>query len=284
MQRLQDQMNSGTKINRPSQDPVIAVKGMSYRVDLAKVEQFQRNINEANTWLDTTDEVLDQAGTQINRVRELLVQAANDSNTADDREKIKVEIDQIRLQMKDIANTQIGDKYIFSGTHTSKPLYINGNLNPDLIGASGLEKDVTIDVYDNIAMKVNTNGLGIFEKLDAVLAKASEALTSGSATNSASGISSLIGNMATGANDTLSGVQNLLLEARADVGARQNRIELMTNRLEYQEINITKQLSLNEDVDYAEAITQMAAAESIHQASLSTGAKIIQQTLVDFMR
>lgn len=74
-----------------------------------------------------------------------------------------------------------------------------------------------------------------------------------------------------------------MLEARADVGARQNRVEMMTNRLSLQEINVTKQMSQNEDVDYAEAITQMITYESIHQASLSVGAKIIQQTLVNFL-
>ena len=71
---------------------------------------------------------------------------------------------------------------------------------------------------------------------------------------------------------------------RAVVGARQNRLELMGNRLSSQEINVTKQLSENEDTDYSKAITELTTAESIHQASLSVGAKIIQQTLVDFIR
>lgn len=75
-----------------------------------------------------------------------------------------------------------------------------------------------------------------------------------------------------------------VLSARADVGARQNRIEMMTNRLSSHEINITKRLSENEDVDYAETITKMVTAESIHQAALAVGARIIQQTLVDFIR
>jgi flagellar hook-associated protein 3 FlgL len=59
---------------------------------------------------------------------------------------------------------------------------------------------------------------------------------------------------------------------------------MMVNRLSSHELNITKRLSENEDVDYAEAITNMVTAESIHQAALSVGAKIIQQTLVDFIR
>ena len=282
MSRLQDQMNSGSKINRPSQDPVIAVKGMGYRNDLAKVEQFQRNINEANTWLDTTDEVFSQVSSTLNRVKELTIQAANETNTEDDRQKIKIEIDQIHAQIKDLANTQIGDKYIFSGTHTSKPLYVDGEVNAEL--GAGIEKDVKIDLYEDIAIKVNTNGLEVFENINAVLGQISAALIPGSTQNNADGIGNLLGDIASGANPSLLNAQSLLLERQADVGARQNRTELITSRLDYQELNIIKQKSLNEDVDYAKAITDMTAAEAVHQASLSVGAKIIQQTLVDFMR
>ena len=82
----------------------------------------------------------------------------------------------------------------------------------------------------------------------------------------------------------LDAVYERTLTVRADVGARQNRVEMMENRLDLQEVNVTKQLSVNEDTDYAKTITDMITQESIHQASLSVGAKIIQQTLVDFIR
>ena len=55
MSKYQDMLNTGMKITRASDDPVVAVKGMQYRTQLDKVEQFQRNVNEAHSWLDTTD-------------------------------------------------------------------------------------------------------------------------------------------------------------------------------------------------------------------------------------
>jgi len=79
-------------------------------------------------------------------------------------------------------------------------------------------------------------------------------------------------------------MHNKILEAQADVGARQNRIEMMENRLGIREVSVTKQLRDTESVDYSKAITEMVTNESIHQAALSVGAKIIQQTLVDFIR
>lgn len=290
MSKMQDQLTSGMKIVRASDDPVVAVKGMQYRTQLDKIGQFQRNMNEAEAWLDTTDTALDQIGTSLNRVKELVVQAANDTNTADERAKIKLEIDQIKEQLQDVANTQIGGKYIFSGTHTQKPLFVNGEINPDLedvtadpplvTGATGAVK---MEVFDGIQLTVNTNdAAGIFIKTTDILDQISEALEDPTSTGGE--IGNLLGGLADGTNTTLADAQVQVLNIRADVGARQNRVELMTNRLDIQEINVTKQKSDNEDVDYAETITQMATQESIHQAALSVGAKIIQQTLVDFMR
>lgn len=123
MSQLQDQLNSGSKITRPSDDPVIAVKGMDYRTQLAKNEQYSRNMNEVHSWLDTTDEALDQVGNALHRVQELITQAANDTNTEDERTNIAVELKQLQLQIRDVANTKVGSDYIFSGTNTSSALF-----------------------------------------------------------------------------------------------------------------------------------------------------------------
>lgn len=283
MSKLQDQITSGSKITRPSDDPVIAVKGMGYRRDLGQVEQYTRNMNEVNNWIDTTDESLNQVGEQMKRVRELVIQAANDTNTPDDRAKIKAEIDQIRQQIQDIGNTKIADRYIFSGTRTNQPLFENGTIDPTKVNS----EDVVIEVYDGIQMKVNTPGAELFQNIDDMMGKISDLLDPNRAGGPATGeeIGNALGGVAEqSTGDDITAIHNKILEAQADVGARQNRVELMENRLSIREIGVTKQMSNNEDVDYAKAITEMVTSESIHQAALSVGAKIIQQTLVDFIR
>lgn len=295
MSELQNQINSGKKITRPSEDPVVAIKGMSYRTSLNKVEQFERNVTQVNSWLDSSDDALGQVGDALNRVKELVVQAANDTNTADDRQKIKLEIDQIREQLQDIGNTKVADKFIFTGTKTQAPLFIDGKINPDLLEMDdtttpptptdnlipSTSSEVRMEVFDGIQLDVNSSdAAGLFQQVDQLMGKISEAMENSDSDE----IGNLLGGIADGTNDTLSELQNKVLEARADVGARQNRVEMMTNRLETHEINVTKQMSENEDVDYAKTITEMVNYESIHQASLSVGANIIQQTLVDFIR
>jgi flagellar hook-associated protein 3 FlgL len=291
MSKYQDMINSGMKITRASDDPVVAVKGMKYRVQLDKVEQYQRNLNEAEAWLDTTDTALDQVGNVLNRVKELVVQAANDTNTPEERGKIKQEIDQIKAQIQDVANTQIGGKYIFSGTKTQTPTFVNGAINPLLLDTSttpptltnGGNGHVEVEVFDGIQLSVNMTGAPqIFEKITNFLQNVSDELDK--VDSSGQVIGDFLGSVADGTNNTLADMQANVLNARADVGARMNRVELMINRLDIQEINVTKQMSEHEDTDYAETITKMTTQESIHQAALSVGAKIIQQTLVDFIR
>ena len=289
MSKYQNMLDSGSVITRPSDDPVVAVKGMGYRVDLDKNDQFKRNIREAHTWLDTTDEALDQVGSAMKRVKELIIQAANDTNTTEDRQKISAEISQIKEQMRDMANTKVGENYIFSGTHTSSPLYTETG-QPNQAITTGANKDIEINVFDGISMKINTSGAEYFGKINEFMEHLEGVLQNNATSeeiSSALGLSVTIPDPNSPVPISIPALDALYeqtLTLRADVGARQNRVEMMENRLDIQKVNVTKQKSLNEDTDYAETITHMVTQESIHQAALSVGAKIIQQTLVDFIR
>jgi len=214
----------------------------------------------------------------MKRVRELVIQAATDSNTSEDRDKIKKEIDQIRQQLQDVGNTNIGGSYIFSGTRTNEPLFIGGAINPNTN-----QESVKVEIYDGIQLSVNTPGKDLFNNIDDMMGKISDLL--GDPTKTGAEIASMLGGVSSSTtNDDITAMHNKVLEAQADIGARQNRVEMMENRLGVREVNVTKQLRDNESVDYAKAITEMGPHESLHQAALSVGSKIIQQTLVDFIR
>lgn len=280
MGTLQDQLNTGKKITRPSQDPVVAMKGMGFRTTLNRVEQYQRNLGEASSWVDSTDNTLDGVGNAIHRVKELMIDANNDTKTPEDREMIAKEIEQIKEQLKDLGNAKVGDKYIFSGTKTNSKLYdpngvpplytTDGFLNPVYAGVS---EKIGIEINDGVEMTVNINGTGLFSTIDKMMRQLEDSLTGAAG---APTINDLIGE----ADANL----ELVLKERANLGARQNRIEMMENRLGNQVVSVTQQLSDNEDVDYAKAITELITQESIHRAGLSIGGRIIQPSLVDFLR
>jgi flagellar hook-associated protein 3 FlgL len=276
MSQLQDQINTGRKFTRASDDPVAAVKGMDYRVQLDKIGQFSRNTNEMTAWLDTTDSTLSEVTSSLTRVQELITQAANDTNTEDERKKMAVEIEQIQRQIRDLANTQVGGKFIFSGTNTKSPLFAEGEITDPTV-KKGLNSKVEFEVGDGIYMQANVPGYDLFKGIDEMLTKLLDP-TGGLNDPTISG--EAIGSFLTDVQHSVSNV----LDEQSAIGASQNRLETVQNRLSLLEINVTKQMSENEDVDYSKAITEMTTQESIHQAALSVGAKIIQQTLVDFIR
>lgn len=280
MSELQDQLNSGSKINRPSQDPVIAVKSMGYRRDLGKVEQFTRNMNEVNTWLDSTDDAMSQLEASIHRVHELTVDAANDTKTPADRQAIAAELKQVHAHIRDLGNTEVSGTYIFSGTNTHSPLFKSDGTMNTVNELPGLEDDVKIEIYDGVQLAVNTKPSAMFEKIDDAMKKIIKAVEKDDSNGQE------IGNLLGIINDESNPVSMrvAVLNEHAKVGALQNRAEIMQDRLDIREIMIKTQMRDNESVDYSKAITEMVTHESIHQAALSVGARIIQPTLVDFMR
>ncbi|MBO0601190.1 flagellar hook-associated protein FlgL [Sporosarcina sp. E16_3] len=261
MGKLQNQLDTGKKVNRPSDDPVVVMKGMGYRMQVDKVAQFQRNLGEANNYLDSSDDALDKVGQAMHRAKELVTSAANGTLTPEDKEKIQSELDQLRNHIQDLANTKVGDKYLFSGTKTSTPLFDNGYTDDD-----AFKKSVDIEVFDGVTMNINTDAAALFKGIDDMFSKFN------GNTDFSAAIADIDANM------------DKVLTTRADIGARQNRVEMMSNRLDSQEASAKKQMSENEDIDYEKAITDMLTQESIHRAALSVGSRIIQPSLVDFLR
>src|SRR5690625_1129709 len=127
MDKYLTQITTGKKIRRPSEDPVVAMKGITYRTEVAEVEQFRRNASEVWTWMDHSDDVLDKATKAIQRIEELAIQAANDTYSDDERRSIQEEVKELRDQLVDLANTRVNGKYIFSGTYTDEPRIVQND-------------------------------------------------------------------------------------------------------------------------------------------------------------
>jgi flagellar hook-associated protein 3 FlgL len=271
MGTYQDQLATGKKINRPSDDPVVAMKGMHYRTNLTEVEQYQRNISEAYQWMENSEAGIEQGTQVLQRVRELMVQASNGTNGPEDLKAIGAEIKQLKEDLVGSANTQVAGNYIFNGTQTKEaPVTLNADGTVTVnIDKSSFE----IEVSKGVQLKANINSDNVFsEDLFAVMGSIEKALSSGDA----SGLDGLLSD--------LDGKMDSMSAERAELGARYNRLELIEDRVGKQEIVSTRILSENEDADLEKVIMDLTAQESIHRAALSVGARIIQPSLMDFLR
>ncbi|KNY28626.1 flagellar hook-associated protein FlgL [Pseudobacteroides cellulosolvens] len=122
MNKLQSQLATGKKISVPSDDPIVAAKALKLRTDVAEVEQFKRNSNDADSWMSITESSMGMVVDVLQRARELAVQAANGTMTPDDREKIRKEVEQLKDQIIHISNSTYAGRYVFSGFTTDTPL------------------------------------------------------------------------------------------------------------------------------------------------------------------
>ncbi|QST01977.1 flagellar hook-associated protein FlgL [Pontibacillus sp. ALD_SL1] len=270
MGKYQEQLSTGKKISRPSDDPVVAMKGMNYRTQLTEIEQFQRNIGEVHNWMDNSDAALDKTTKALQRLRELAVQASNDTYETGERENIAEEVKQLRDHLKEMANTKVNNKYIFNGKNTTEPPVTvdqaDGSLKKEFNTA-----EVNIEVSAGTKLNVNVDGSKVFGG------------------NLFSDIDEFVSNLSSGDNLDQSIAKmdeniNNVVNTRADLGARMNRVELVEDRLSSQEVMANRILSDNEDAELEKVITKLKTQESIHRAALSVGARIIQPTLMDFLR
>jgi flagellar hook-associated protein 3 FlgL len=273
MDKLQEQLSSGMKFNRPSDDPVAASRAMFYRSSLIENEQYQRNVGQAQSWLELSDKSLEEAGTILQRVRELAVASGNGGLGADSLQAMAEEIAEIKDHLGNVANQTVGGRYIFAGTDTLTPPYdaaagkfTNTNSSEILLEVNkGIRLPINV-VGQTVFNKAGSDGQNVFDLLQSVV----DDLNNGTPVNGK------LGNID-------EQIDNLLAE-RATVGARVNRIELVQGRLQNEELNVTKLLSDNEDADVAQVITELKMQENVHRAALGAGSRIIQPTLLDFLR
>mgnify|MGYP000980391518 FL=1 len=273
--KYQEQLSSGKKINKLSDDPLSAMKGISYRRTVAQVKQYEDNFAEASTWIESTNDALDEANQVLQRVRELTVEGATDTKTPTDRQSIADEVEQLRDQLVNIANTKVKDKYIFNGTSTTeKP--ISGDISTfDGSTSLGMNTNpVKIELSKGIYLQVNANGANAFS--DDLFKDLNHLISDLKSGTSASGFGSYL--------DKIDGHIDNVLSELSQAGARSNRLDLMKDRVTQQETTATKIMAGNEDVDIDKAYTDFSVASGAYIAALKVGAQVIQPTLLDFLK
>jgi flagellar hook-associated protein 3 FlgL len=120
LQQTEQQLATGKRVLSPSDDPIAAVQILDINEDLAAVDQHIRNADLAEGQLAQEENVLVQVGDVLQRVRELVVQANNGSQSPESRGSIAVEIEARLGELKDLANTRdAAGEYIFAGYQSS---------------------------------------------------------------------------------------------------------------------------------------------------------------------
>ena len=292
--RLSEQLVSGRKVHRPSDSPATISNIMDLNSSLIETEQYLRGAADAQSWLESTDSALDSLTNVLHRLRDIITMGANDTQDDAARFALAQEAEQLFDSIIQLGNSTHGSKYIFAGQLTTvKPFvresddpnsdqYFNVKYKGGYRTATGDLAKVEFEVSTNSYLTVNVAdaeevGGVVEERLFTPILNLIKEVRENLINNNVTDLS----------NQNLGELEQTLdrvLRHRADVGARMARADLAEERLQDLRLNFNKLLKNVQGVDYAETIMQLKNEEHIYRTALSVGARILQPSLVDFLR
>ncbi|MGE0199924.1 MAG: flagellar hook-associated protein FlgL [Candidatus Melainabacteria bacterium] len=311
---IQERLSSGRNINRPSDDPVGLTRILNLANDLKTDNRYKKNVENGQTLANTADTAINNMVNLVHRVQELTTQAANVANNQDGRNAIALEVDQIIDQLVQLANTNVGGKYIFAGLRTDQPPYVRsasalgGAQAPpinDLIVFNGTpltepwQQDV--EIARGVTMTLNINGDALLGNTGAGLTAAVPPLTPGPNVGG-SGLFHTLSELLVDLRypdpaapddqlieirnrlDDLTSDLNTVLAQQAVVGAVVNRLDLTSQRIQERNSVLTNQFADIQNIDMAETIANLNNQQNMYQASLGVTARVVQTTLLNYLR
>jgi flagellar hook-associated protein 3 FlgL len=273
--RLQEQLSSGRQLNRPSDSPTQTVSALQFRSQIRRTEQHVRNANDAQGWLAAADTALTSSLDITRRARELVIRGINDSMSATDREAIAKEVEGLRESLIGIANTTYLDRPVFAGTAAGPDGQPVPAYAPDgtFTGDTG---QVRRTVAPGVTVQVNVTGPEAFGSggtdIFSTLTEIANRLRTDHTTMNADVLPQLDDNI------------KQVLTTLAGIGARYNRVETVKANADEHVVTLRSGLSETEDIDLPKTVMELKLQEVAYQAALAATARVIQPSLVEFLR
>jgi len=270
----QNKLATGRRIHKPGDDPVGVGYYMRYNSEINRTNEFLENANTGLGFLNTMDEMMQQTSDVLKRARVLVQQASTGTTPDDARQHIAAEIQQLKEQLVMIGNSSYSGRYLFNGQKTDqRPYSLTDPAN------DRTDRGVYyLNVSPNVSVPVSISGEEIFGE-------------AGAADNAFRVFDEILAHLNNNELDLLradmeriDGLSDRVNSVWAEIGARTNRFELVKERIQDQLVSLKDLRSKVGDADMAEAIIELTQRENVLQASLAVGARIMQVSLIDFIR
>ncbi|MCU1373106.1 MAG: flgL [Actinomycetia bacterium] len=271
MGKLQEQLSSGRLIQRPSDSPTGTVASLRLRSDIRRSDQYRRNADDGMGWLGTADTTLTGTLDLVRSARDIVLQGANFATDDPARKALAAEVTQLRDHALALANTSYLGQPIFGGT-------ASGNAAYDATGTyQGDAGTVERTLGAGVSVQVNVTGPAAFGPAGADLFKVLDDIAAHLTSGNTSSLS-------TTDLDAVDKTFLRLQDSLALVGARYHQVEAMGNRADSTKLDSTSQLSQVESIDLPQTIMELQLQEVAYQAALGAASRVIQPSLVDFLR
>lgn len=278
--KVQEAVASGKRINHLSDDALGATRVFDLKSFTVSLEQYRKNIDNASIVLEQTDSVLGDVTNVLARAKQIALSLVNGTHSAEDRRQGINEIRGASQQLLTLANTKLDGRYIFAG-------YKNGTA-PFSEGAGGVvysgdSNEIHIPTSPSTNLVVTLPGDKVFQ--GATLTAGTDLfdtlsdLETALAANDISGpdgIHTQIGR--------LDAAIDQMLSFRTEVGARQNTAEVAKESLSALQLRTTELRSQLEDADAVLVYSDLARQQYAFEAALQSASRVIQPSLLDYLR
>jgi flagellar hook-associated protein 3 FlgL len=271
--RLQSQMASGKRVQKPSDDPRSTDSILRLQQALTLNDQYTRNIEDGTSMAAATSSALDAFGQLYEQMKTELVKVTNGGNSTS-MSTFAQTIDDLLSQAVDVANSKFNGKYLFGGTQTTDPPYtLSADRSTITKNPKGVDGVISYPISDGLSQQVNISGESAFQGtgLMDLIIQIRDGLKSGVTPTQAQ--SDAVG----------AGFEHILLQA-SKAGSFESSLDTMGANLQEQKTRLQSFLSTEQDADLAESIMKLKQQQSALDAAVQTGAKIMPTTLLDFLR
>lgn len=278
MAKIQQQASSGKLIARTSDDPAKASDALSLRREKAQTAQYERNAEDGLSWLNVIDTSMSTTTSLLRRARDLVVQASNTGTmNQQTREAVAAELDGIKASLLDQANTNYLGRNVFAGTSGASTAFDSTTYAFNGVAGSSVERRVA----DDVTIRVDSDGSAVF---------GTDTTDPNGANYSVFQLFDDLSATIRGGGDPQNGLNQLdtrinsVLTQQATIGARTNQIERSVSALNYKVSTLKDDISGIEDIDLAATIMELTLQESAYQSSLNAAARVLQPSLLDYLR
>jgi flagellar hook-associated protein 3 FlgL len=265
--RKQETMASGKRINRPSDDPLGFGKVLDYRKTLSSLEQYDRNIQNAKNRIKFVETTLDGAADLMVDAKNWAVNQAGSETM--DREAAITSVQNIRDQLLQLANSKMGNVYVFAGFQSLTPPF---DASGTYTGDNGYYSVMTAD---NMEMQVEADGSRIFQGAEDVF-DALDQLVVGLQTDDVTLIDAQI--------DRFVQATEQVQKVRTESSAKYQQLELVEQQTAKLKLTFEDMMDGTENANVEETIIDFNNQELAYELSLNAAAKIIQPTLMNFLK
>jgi flagellar hook-associated protein 3 FlgL len=264
---------TGTRINKPSDDPAGAAQMVINTAQSSQADTFLRSITSVTGLLQTADSTLNSVVTAMQRVISLGTEGANGTLSDSDRADVASELTGIKQQLLSLANTPYQGEFIFSGTSTVQP-FVADATSPSGVTYNGNAGTNNVEVGQNYSLQINQAGSQLFTS---------------AAGNVFQSISDLINALQTNNNigaavSSVSNAYDHITGQRVFYGNALNQLQAQQNYLNSEKVDLATAADSISATDMAATSTAFTQSQIAIQADLAVMRRISQSTLFDYLK